>query len=128
MAQKSKSRDPRICKCVDENTWTQADTQTVRRQRRLVGVESEADALQDPVADVLGGVQVRLEHETDSHGVTSLRRHVDRRAQRVLKLQPLRLDRNDLYHRHRLHARSHSYSADDILSVEILPSTLLPVR
>jgi len=46
----------------------------------LVGVEYEADALQDPVADVFGRVKVGLEDQPDAHGVTSLRRDVDGRT------------------------------------------------
>jgi len=38
----------------------------------LVGVEYEAYALQYPVAGVLGGVQVCLKDQSDSHGITSL--------------------------------------------------------
>ena len=52
---------------------------------RLVGVEDEADTLQHPVGDVFAGSQVRLEHQPHAHGVASLRRHVHRRAERVLK-------------------------------------------
>ena len=51
----------------------------------LVSVEDEADALQHPVALVLGREQVRLEHQTHSHGVSSLRCRVHGRTERVLK-------------------------------------------
>lgn len=37
-----------------------------------VGVEDETDALKDPVTDVLRCVQVRLKHQSHSHGVPAL--------------------------------------------------------
>jgi len=74
----------------------------------LVGVEDEADALQYPVAGVLGRMKVRLEHESDAHRVAALRRHVDRSTQSVLQLELVGLDWNDLDHRHRLHQHTHT--------------------
>jgi len=49
-----------------------------------VSVENETDALQYPVTNVFCCLKVRLEHQTDSHRIATLWRHVHRRPERVL--------------------------------------------
>lgn len=51
---------------------------------RSVGVEQQADTLQDPVREVLLGEEVGLETESDAGGVATVGRDVDGSAVRVL--------------------------------------------
>ena len=50
-----------------------------------VGVEDKTDALKDPVANVLGCMNIRLKDETDAHCITTLGRHIHRCTKRVLQ-------------------------------------------
>lgn len=56
----------------------------------LIGVQNEADALQNPVAYMLGCAQIGLEHQTNSHGVSTHGSCVNRCFEGVLELQPKR--------------------------------------
>mmetsp|Transcript_14108 Transcript_14108/g.33880 ORF Transcript_14108/g.33880 Transcript_14108/m.33880 type:complete len:904 (+) Transcript_14108:88-2799(+) len=62
----------------------------------LVDVEAQRHALQHPVAGVLGGGQVRLQHQPHAHGVAPALGHVHRGLEGVLQLELGRLDGDHL--------------------------------
>mmetsp|Transcript_4919 Transcript_4919/g.13547 ORF Transcript_4919/g.13547 Transcript_4919/m.13547 type:complete len:632 (-) Transcript_4919:543-2438(-) len=68
-----------------------------------VDVERDGHALQDPVARVVNGADVRLHHEADAHGISSVLRHVDGHANGALELELGELDGNDLHDGQLLH-------------------------
>ena len=62
----------------------------------LLNVLHQRDALQYPVARMLGSVEVGLHHHADAHGVPALLRDVHGHLDRAVQLHLGELDRDDL--------------------------------
>lgn len=68
-----------------------------------IGVEHHADSLKNPMRQMLLGLEVGLEHKTNSHSISSRLCNVDRRLDRTSQLDLVGLDGDDLEEGHFLH-------------------------